>query len=81
MSGQQFESGDETRCVDCGGQFFGGEALHCMKLVSYLGDGKQTVRFEYRCRECIERFSRAFWPEDYGPYPDMPIPAPSGRPS
>lgn len=77
MSGQLYDEGDPTTCWDCGAKHAGGQPFHKMTC-----DHSGVVHFEYRCAECIDWYSRALWPEDaYGPYPGMPIPTPTGRPS
>ena len=77
MSGQFYDEGDSTTCWDCGAKYTGGEPFH--KFTSTIND---ATHFEYRCTTCIDHFSRMMWPEeDWGPYPKMPIPMPTGKPS
>lgn len=47
-------------CIRCRGFFLYGEPLYS----SFYND--DTI---WWCRDCIEEYSSAIWPEDRGPYP------------
>lgn len=77
MSGQLAGKDDPATCWDCGAKHGGGKPFH-----KFTSDINGVIHFEYRCEPCIDWVSRAMWPEeDWGPYPEMPIPEPTGRPS
>jgi hypothetical protein len=71
---------DPTRCFQCDARYGGGEPFHLMTVTLDSGPREVTVN-QYRCSECIDEYSRASWPDEWGPYPGMPIPVPKGRPS
>lgn len=54
------EMPDNPNCCRCGGQIVYGEAPHVMDV-----NGEPT----YWCADCIEEYSAAVWPDDYGPRP------------
>ena len=52
-------------CIRCNGALLYGEPLHTS---TFNGESIQW------CRDCIEEYSAASWPEDWGPYPSTVYP-------
>jgi hypothetical protein len=61
-------------CVDCHGMLMAGEEMQKSKVTWHLGGGAVQVKFEYRCRQCMEQHCRDLWcEEDQGPCPHLPM--------
>jgi hypothetical protein len=48
------------RCVQCNAELLHGEPMHELNC-----NGK----IQLWCIECIDQYSEAMWPDDWGPYP------------
>lgn len=59
-----------AKCIDCGGEVLHGDQLHETTVTEYVRGGKVRTRVESRCKDCMETYASAMWPEDeWGPYP------------